>query len=263
MMRFQPRGLGPALGYTLSGRLRGIDGDYTPTTGGHDSDVAARFVTGGRTPMLSRGGTVDAMNPGRLLQEVATALVLRYLESQGALNVRLLEDEETAGVADVVYELEGSRRRARIKPDPYFGVDQGKAQDRQLIFYRADTGCYALEMVGNAATRSPGWVLTSTADEILYLLLALDQTAEEVAAVLARPGDPVANGLRVERSELHSIPLAQLRAWFEVTHERYPARPVTGGPTASWVRLVPRDDVLSAVEGTRVLGDVTGPIRTV
>ena len=197
-------------------------------------------------------------SPGRVLQEVANQLVVRYLETHSAREVRPLESANDASATDFSYELEGVSIHARVKPDVYFGQDRTKIGDHELPFYREDTGCYALETVADVATRSPGWVFSSPANQILYLLLAVDQGLDEVVDLLGGRCERLESGLSVERSELHALPMLPVRKWFEKVHERYPARPVTAGSTASWVRLVPREDVFTAVEGVRILGPVRG-----
>jgi len=197
------------------------------------------------------------LKPGELLQEVAVRLVARYLTSSGALDVRTATGRELLGPGvDVSYVRDGEVRRAKVKGDPYFGTDPALIADLSLPFYRADAHAYALETIADASTRAPGWVFTSEADQLFYLFTAITCTEEQVASALGASEDVFFDRLKVERDELHVLPMAPTRAWLSASQDTYPARPVTAGRSASWVRLVPTNDLAAGVRGVRVLGSV-------
>jgi hypothetical protein len=124
---------------------------------------------------------------GELLQAVAGRILERYMREGGATGV-LRVDEETdpsrLGGVDLVYIRSGRTVRAKIKADPYFGTDPTKIADQQRSFYRTPTNCYAFETIAHHVTREPGWMFNSLADELFYYFIALDQTEEEVSALV-------------------------------------------------------------------------------
>ena len=202
------------------------------------------------------------MTPAELLHNAAVRTVARYLSKSGCVDVRIATDGRSLGEGvDLSYVRDGAARRAKVKSDPYFGTDPALIADRSLPFYRADSRSYALETISDAGTRAPGWALTSEADELLYLFLAITSTEVEMAALVAAPDDVFFSRLPVERDELHALPMSPLRSWLSSTQEAYPARPVTAGPRASWIRLVPTADVAGAGIGVRVLGSVFARAR--
>lgn len=196
----------------------------------------------------------------RLLQDVAERIVIRWLRGQGSADA-----SSTGGMAsyggravDISYSPAGSQRRAKLKPDPYYGLDRAKVADRSLTYYREDAGVLALEAVANSVTREPGWMVAPGADELFYYFLAISQPEDEVRALLAEP-DPVFFGeLLVERDELLVIPMAAARAWFAENLERFATRPVMSGGTSSWYRLVPKQEMEASVRGIRRVGPVFG-----
>lgn len=197
------------------------------------------------------------LKPGELLHAVAVRLVAQYLVSSGAGDIRVASTGDTLGPGiDLSYVRDGDVRRAKVKGDPYFGTNPRLIADLSLPFYRADCHAYALETIADAATREPGWVFTSEADELLYLFTALTCTEEQAVSALKAADDVFIERLKVERDELHALPMAPTREWLTVSQALYPARPVTAGRFASWVRLVPTSDVAAAVGGIVVHGSV-------
>lgn len=193
-----------------------------------------------------------------LLQRVAERILAEWLRRQGRLDVRATGNLASFGghSVDLTYVANGVRRAVKVKPDTYFGTDQRHITDRSLAFYRAVSGAYAFETVANAATREPGWMVESSADELLYYFVAITQTEEEVAALLAESDDVFFSELAIERDELVVMPMGTTLAWFEKNAERYTPRPVTIEGAPAWYRIVPRDHIDGAVAGVRVIGPV-------
>lgn len=200
--------------------------------------------------------------PAELLHATAVRIVRAYLTSVGCDDVRTsLEDASLGTGVDLAYVRDGVARTAKVKSDPYFGTDAALIADLTLPFYRADSHSYALETISDASSRAPGWVLTSDAAELLYLFLALATKEHDVAAALAAEDVEFFESLAVERDELHVLPMPALRTWLLSAQDAYPARPVTAGARASWVRLVPTADVARSGVGVRVLGSVYARAR--
>ncbi len=199
-----------------------------------------------------------------LLQDVAERIVARWLGERGKLDVQDATGREALGgrAVDLTYAWQGSRHKIKVKPDPYFGTDPGKIADRSLTFYRADASAYAFESIANSATREPGWVSGSDADELFYYRLALGQTEEEIRALMNEPDEVFFSELEVDRDELVTMPMAAARAWFDSNADNYQARPVIVGGVAAWYRLVPRADIDSAVQGLKIVGPVFRSLST-
>ena len=193
-----------------------------------------------------------------LLQQVAERIIARYLSNTGKADVQVVSGFEVhrgRGV-DITYAWQGGRREIKVKVDPYFGTDSSKIRDRSLTFYRPDTGSYAFEVVANSATREPGWMLGSEADELYYYYLALTQEERDVRALLAERDEVFFSEIAVDRDDLLILPMAETRAWFELHADNYPPRPVTIGGASSWYRLVPRVDAQRQLEGVRLVGSI-------
>lgn len=193
------------------------------------------------------------------LQRVAERIIARYLARGLTQDVRIVSAapfRPERGV-DITYAgPNGAERSLKVKADPYFGTDPGKVSDRDLPFYRADTGSFAFESLANTSTREPGWMVDSVADDLYYYYLALAQEEDEVCALLREPDSLLFSELKVERDDLIVMPMAAMRAWFESHAEKYPPRPVLVGSTPAWYRLVPRADIRSQIPGVRVVGPV-------
>lgn len=180
-----------------------------------------------------------------LLQQVSERIVARQLARAGRADVQIVSSFQSFGGrgVDIAYPWQGGRREIKVKADPYFGVDASKVGDRSLYFYRPDMGAYAFEFVANSATREPGWIFGSEADEIYYYFLALSQAEDEVRALLAEPDEVLFSELKVERDDLRVLPMAETRRWFERHADAYTPRPVAADGAAAWYRLVPRQDL--------------------
>ena len=191
-----------------------------------------------------------------LLQDVAVRIVARWLRERGRLDVQITSGREAMGgrAVDLVYAWQGRSLKIKVKPDPYFGTDEAKIRDRSLTFYRADASAYAFESIANSATREPGWVSDSVADELYYYRIALGQTEDEVRALMSEPDEVFFSELWVDRDELVTMPMDAVRRWFEANADNYQSRPVITDGVAAWYRLVPREDVDSAVQGLAVVG---------
>jgi hypothetical protein len=202
--------------------------------------------------------TLSAETGALLLQAVAQRIIACYLGSGPSPDAQVVSGFATfasRGI-DLTYSLNGERRTAKVKADPYFGTDSAKIGDRALAFYRADTGTLALEAVADSATKQPGWMLDSAADDLCYYYLALGQAEDEVHALLGEPDEVFFSELLVERDELIIVPMHEARAWFEINADAYPPRPVFLGSTSAWYRLVPRAVLQSQLPGVRIVGPV-------
>jgi hypothetical protein len=199
--------------------------------------------------------------PGQVvpLQAVAERIIARDLLRGVTSDVDIVSDARAhagRGV-DMNYEAApGVRRAVKVKADPYFGTDSGMIGDRSLSFYRADTGSFAFESLADAATREPGWMVESQADDLYYYFLALPQKEDEVCALLRESDDSFFSQIRVERDDLVVLPMAATRRWFAEHADNYPPRPVSLGERSAWYRLVPRPDVQREVPGVRIVGPV-------
>jgi hypothetical protein len=168
---------------------------------------------------------------GALLQAVAARIIERYLLEGGATGVMLVD-----GDAD---------------PLRLPGVD-----DQDLVFYRAPVHCYAFETISHHLTRDPGWMVASSADELYYYFLALDQTEDDIAVLMDGPDEAFFSDLSVERDDLHVLPMAALRTWFGANGDAYMPRPVKLGDHSGWYRIVPVSDIDGAVPGVVEKGSV-------
>jgi hypothetical protein len=187
---------------------------------------------------------------------VACRIIGRFLGVMGAVDVRIptVAVGEGDGV-DITCLRDGDRAKLKVKADSYYGTDPVKVGDRMLPFYRRQGSDYAFEAVSHSVTRRPGWMFHSDASQLYYYFLALGQSEQEIAALMGEPDGVFFEELKVERDDLHVIPMDDLREWFEAHHEQYTPRPVSVGDHSAWYRLVPRD-VLRAAVPIQVLGPV-------
>lgn len=192
---------------------------------------------------------------GTLLQAVADRILGRHLATSGATGLLVIDSEfdplKVAGV-DIVCTQGGRGLRIKVQPDAYFGSDPNMCSDQDLTYYRKPVGAYALETIAHHVTRQPGWMFSSTANELYYYFVAISQPESEVAVLMDEPDELFFSELAVDRDELHILPMAELRAWFESANERYTSRPVGRGDHSGWCRIVPLDDVAAAVPGITV-----------
>lgn len=194
-----------------------------------------------------------------LLQAVSERIIIRFLRRAGHDDARQVMSRNGGGAGtgvDLVYSAGGQLVRIKVKPDPYFGTDPAKVTDRSLTFYRPDAGHYAFESISNHMTREPGWMFSSDADQIYYYYLALSQSEQEIAALSAEPDGVFFGELKVERDELHILPMKGVRHWFEANYELYTPRPVTVGDHAAWYRLIPCADIDRSVAGIKTVTPV-------
>jgi hypothetical protein len=193
-----------------------------------------------------------------LLQDVAERILLRWLEQRGRVDVRRTEGRESLGgrAVDLSYSWQGGRRLIKVKPDPYYGNDAAKIRDRDLAFYRPDSSAFAFEAVANTATKEPGWVIESPADDVYYYYLAIAQPEAEVKALMGEPDEVFFSELAVDRDDLIIMPMKETRRWFEKSYQKYTPRPVTVAGASSWVRVVPRADFERAVAAATDAGSV-------
>ncbi len=196
-----------------------------------------------------------------LLHAVAGRILVRYLRGKGYSDAMLTADIlDAAEGVDLTYTSAGRRIGVKIKADSYYGIDPQKVSDRDLSFYRNETHSYGFEAIADAATRQPGWLQRSGADELYYYRLALGQTEEEIAALMEEPDEVFFGELKVERDVLKVLPMRELQAWFEATGDRYTSRPVVTNGHAAWYRIVPEADVEASVKGMRDAGPVFSAI---
>ena len=198
-----------------------------------------------------------------LLQRVAKRIIASSMLVGGASRVEIVEDRVSVHGTDVdIVVINGPEsRRVKVKADPYFGSDSKKIADRDLSLYRAETGSFAFEALANSMTREPGWTLASDAQDLYYYNVALSQYPEEIMELVSEGDDVFFSELAVDRDELIVLPMPDIRAWFERHYTNYPPRPVLHDDAAAWYRLVPREDVESAVKGVRSMGSIFGALR--
>ncbi|MHB8762361.1 MAG: hypothetical protein ACYC6J_08310 [Coriobacteriia bacterium] len=197
-----------------------------------------------------------------LIHEVGKRILKRYLEQQGAAAVALSATPRSDPMGIDIRRTEAGRPvAAKVKVDVYCGTDPERIAERELTFYRDDTGSYAFEAIADTATRASGWILTSMADELLYYRVAVARPEAEVAALLESPDGVFFSELGVERDDLRVLPMRELRVWFERSNDRYMPRPVVTGGRSAWYRIVPMSEVEAAVPGIRVVGAVYARLR--
>lgn len=200
-----------------------------------------------------------------LLQCVAERILAKHLERVGMTDVTIVHpwpSPSNHGGVDLTYRSGGMNLRAKVKPDAYFGKDAAKAGNRDLAFYRAEGPSYGIEAIADAATREPGWIFNSDADELHYYLCAISHAEDEIAALMNEPDELFFSELRVDRDELHTLPMHELRKWFEAHFEEYTPRPVMLGGRSAWFRFIPRNVIDSAVPGIRVTRDIFGRLNS-
>ncbi|MCE5190757.1 MAG: hypothetical protein LLG08_03210 [Actinomycetia bacterium] len=198
-----------------------------------------------------------------LLHAVAERVIVRYLHGRGFTDASLAGDMlDYAEGIDIAFTADGRRNGIKVKADSYYGTDPGKISDRDLIFYRAESGTYGFEAIADAVTRQPGWLQRSSADELYYYRFVLGQTEDEVAALMEEPDEIFFGELKVERDSLKVFPMRELQAWFETTRDRYVSRPVVTSGRAAWHRIVPASDVESAVTRWRDLGSIFSSLES-
>jgi hypothetical protein len=194
-----------------------------------------------------------------LLQAVAGRIIERYLREGGATGVLRVDGDadplRLSGV-DIVFNRAGQSVKVKVKADSYCGTDPRKIADQDLVFYRAPVDCYAFETISHHVTRDPGWMVSSSADDLYYYFLALDQTEDEVAVLMDGPDEVFFSELSVERDDLHVLPMAALRAWFAANGDAYTPRPVKMGDHSSWCRIIPVVEIDAAVPGVVEKGAV-------
>lgn len=193
----------------------------------------------------------------QLIHEVGKRILARHFERQGALEVELAAPARIDPIGVDIRRQEGGRLIAsKIKVDCYCGTDASKTANREFPFYRTDTASYGLEAIADTATRTPGWVQSSMADELLYYRIAIARPEAEVAALFGSPDAVFFSELGVERDDLRVLPMRELRAWFDRSNDRYTPRPVLSGDRSAWYRIVPFTEVEAGVPGVRVVGPI-------
>jgi len=196
-----------------------------------------------------------------LLHEVSKRILVRHLRDQGYADVAAAGGMvDGAEGIDLYYSSGGQHIGVKVKADSYYGIDPSKIADRDLLYYRASTDSYGLEVIADSNTRQPGWVQCSRADQLFYYSIALGQTEDEVAALMEEPDEVFFGELRVERDDLRVMPMQGLRTWFEKSAERFTPRPVLTDGRSAWYRIVPREEVDKAVQGIRDDGPVFGAL---
>jgi hypothetical protein len=194
-----------------------------------------------------------------LLQAVGDRIIERYLRESGATGVLRVDgavDPMRLSGVDIVCNRGGQSVRIKVKADAYYGSDPRKIADQELVFYRAPVDSYAFETISHHVTRDPGWVVSSAADDLYYYFLALDQTEDEVAVLMDGPEELFFSELSVERDDLHVLPMAALRTWFEANGDAYTPRPVKMGDHSGWYRIIPVSEIDRAVPGVIEKGPV-------
>lgn len=188
-----------------------------------------------------------------LTREVAKRIIAAHVARNGGVSIAVSSAERPAADGiDIRYILAGRPMAARVQADCYFGTDAGKAADRSLPMYRMESSTYALEETADVATKMPGWMFSSRADVLLYYRLAIARPEAEVAALLGSPDVVFFSELGVERDELRTIPLPELRTWFAREADRFTPRPVFAQGHMSWCRIVPISELDRGVPGVHV-----------
>lgn len=199
-----------------------------------------------------------------LLQEVGERIIVRRLQEQGHIAVTRITERVAAHASpgvDITYSSGGRLRRIKVKVDAYYGDDLLKIADRSMPFYRADAQIFAFEAISNSATREPGWMFNSEADELYYYYLTLLQTEEEIQALASGPDEVFFSELGVGRDDLRILPMKATMAWFQRHYEDYTPRPVTAGEHSAWYRLIPREVLELAIPGAQSTGEVFSRLR--
>lgn len=197
------------------------------------------------------------LSGSQLIHEVGKRILGRYFETAGARDVVVSPAMRTDGTGVDIRRAEGLNAiTAKVKVDYYFGSDAAKIANRDYTFYRTDTASYALEAIADTATRAPGWVLTSLADQLLYYRIALPRPEAEIAALLESPDGVFFSELGVDRDELRVVPMRELREWFDRSNERYMPRPVITSGRSAWYRIVPMAELEAGVPGVVTVGPV-------
>lgn len=192
-----------------------------------------------------------------LTREIAKRVVGAYLSANGGVRIAFpAGDHVTGDGVDIRYMLAGRPVAAKVQADCYFGTDPERAADRSLPMYRMESPTVALEETADVASKMPGWLYSSRADELLYYRMAIPRPEAEVAALLDSPDAVFFSELGTERDELRFIPLPALRSWFSRQAEQFTPRPVFAQGRMSWCRIVPISELESAVPGVRVVGSV-------
>jgi len=192
-----------------------------------------------------------------LIHEVGKRILRRHFENAGCRDVELTSASRTDAAGIDMRRTEGvARVTAKIKIDYYCGVDPAKIANRDFVFYRSDTASYALESIADTATRAPGWVLSSMADQLLYYRIAIARPEAEISALLESPDGVFFSELGVERDDLRIVPMRELRTWFEQSMDRYTPRPVITAGRSSWHRIVPMAELEAAIRGVLAVGPV-------
>ena len=136
-----------------------------------------------------------------------------------------------------------------------------KTADSALTFYRPPTDLLALEAVADSVSRAPGWALGSEADALYYFRLAIPMNEHELAELVRCDDDALVDGVVADNDDLLIVPMRPLAAWFSANLDRYPSRPVATSEGSGWYRLVPRGDVVGAIQGTRSVDSLLARIR--
>src|SRR5574340_289205 len=193
----------------------------------------------------------------QLMHEVGKRIIARFLEREGATSIELSPAMRTDATGiDIRRSQGGTRVTAKVKVDYYCGTDPLKIATRDFPFYRGDTASYALESIADAATRAPGWMQSSMADQLFYYRLAIARPEAEIAALFESPDGVFFSELGVDRDELRIVPMRELRAWFDAASDRYTPRPVITGGRTAWHRIVPMAELDAAISGVRVVGPI-------
>ena len=207
------------------------------------------------TPDASRNMPTGAA----LLHHVSERIIRAYLLSEGMRDVvssSLDGADDLGDSVDLRYTKLGDVRRAAIKADPYYGRDPVKADDRDMSFYRSDSGQYAFETIAHHVTREPGWLVRSDADELFYYLVAIEQPEDEVAALASEPDEVFFSELRVGRESLAVMPMADVRDWLAAHEQATMSRPVRVGSHSAWFTIVSRDELELGMDTIQTVGPI-------
>jgi hypothetical protein len=208
---------------------------------------------------MTPGAPRNVPTGAALLHHVSERIIRAYLLSEGMRDVEsssLDGADDLGDSVDLRYTKLGDVRRAAIKADPYYGRDPVKADERDLSFYRSDSGQYAFETIAHHVTREPGWLVRSDADELFYYLVAIEQPEDEVAALASEPDEVFFGELRVGRDSLSVMPMGDVRDWLASHEQATMSRPVRVGSHSAWFAIVSRDELEFGMDTIQTVGPI-------
>jgi hypothetical protein len=196
------------------------------------------------------------------LTDIGTLILTRFLAtrpgSRRIENVEADRDYQRRDIDLIWYRaIRGFERTAvEIKCDAHAGTDEALIRSPDHIYYAQRTDNFAIETVSNDTTGSPGWILGSQADMLLYYFVAIPRTAVEIEAAWSTGADRLLAGLGITGDRLYVIDLHELRGWFEGAQHQYREVAAQNPSYRTLSRLVPCQDVVQAISHCHVFDEV-------